>query len=1064
MRAGVSTVQQTLTAEAATILKQAVTEACKRGHAQATPLHVAATLLLSPSSPLRRACLQTHSHSSHLPHCRALELCFNIALERLQAAQGPLPNGQPSYSNALVAALKRAQAHQRRGCPEQQQQPLLAVKVELEQLIISILDDPSVSRVMREAGFSSTDVKSHLEETVSLMASHHSVTHSITDPVRLPLSVNAMDQMGFRLGGAPSILGGFPLPHHLTPFGNGTISQERNEMQLHMRPLRTPSPHMNPILLKPGGMPLIVSGGEDTKQVLEVLMRKKKRNPVLLGDSAARVEGVIKDVFQHLERRNVPEQLHGVKVVPANLSFMTLMNASKEDLYMRFLELNKTVQELVLSGGGVVVNVGNLQWLLQLRATASRMAGFCPVQHAAHQIKELYARHQDCNRMWLIGTATHQTFRSCQALYPGLESQWELQPVPIGAVGPGPGPASLPVRCSTQETGTSGTDSLTLSLLPSSATSLHLNVTAEEDGEQLTCCLECSKKYEKEALLLREQEGSKQPDSPQSCSSSVETPSKAPSDQGLQSTCASQPALPLWLQKACSTNAASSVATSAEAKGKALPLATKLLELQKKWNYTCKSLHTERLPGLNVPLDMWQQQPSPPSSHISGNPSGKCQLQDRALSLLRENLGGPGTTRPMVGSHPALNGHSTPRAMASSLAISNMPNGISSDQLLQVSAHRDRVQEDTNGCSASNIRLPWQQAPSAATPMMRNTEAGAPCSASDNAIRGQPSRMFSQMNPEALVQLCKGLAKKVGWQPKIISTIAETVMQCRSGHGKRVGVSSKGDTWLLFLGHDRPGKRMMAEALAELIFGADKKPICLMFGKQQDLSSPATWSLGLTVPSRGKMPLDQLADAMRLHPSSLFYLEDVEQADSMFRSSLLRAMSKGRLVDSSGRDVSLSSVIVVMTSNAGTECSAATCAGSETQLVKDRISEGVARPHSGNEDSASTAGVGRMESSHQQWLLSKRKGGWNADDEPQEKEPSNLNKKPNLGRALDLDLNMAAEENEKVGFSISHAPARDVHGTMKPESSEEEVLLGARKRVGEFCDLVDAAVVFASPL
>ncbi|VVB10862.1 unnamed protein product [Arabis nemorensis] len=54
---------------------------------------------------------------------------------------------------------KRAHAHQRRRCVEQQQsqqnQPFIAVKVELEQLVVSILDDPSVSRVMREAGLSS---------------------------------------------------------------------------------------------------------------------------------------------------------------------------------------------------------------------------------------------------------------------------------------------------------------------------------------------------------------------------------------------------------------------------------------------------------------------------------------------------------------------------------------------------------------------------------------------------------------------------------------------------------------------------------------------------------------------------------------------------------------------------------------------------------------------------------------------------------------------------------------------------------------------------------------------
>ncbi|KAL2940219.1 Protein SUPPRESSOR OF MAX2 1 [Bienertia sinuspersici] len=175
MRGGLSAIQQTLTPEAASVLSHSIAEAGRRNHGQTTPLHVAATLLASPTGFLRQACIRSHPNSSHPLQCRALELCFSVALERLPTAQngggssgpGPGPGPDPPISNALMAALKRAQAHQRRGCPEQQQQPLLAVKVELEQLIISILDDPSVSRVMREASFSSPAVKAAIEQLVS---------------------------------------------------------------------------------------------------------------------------------------------------------------------------------------------------------------------------------------------------------------------------------------------------------------------------------------------------------------------------------------------------------------------------------------------------------------------------------------------------------------------------------------------------------------------------------------------------------------------------------------------------------------------------------------------------------------------------------------------------------------------------------------------------------------------------------------------------------------------------------------------------------------------------------
>ncbi|GER49093.1 double Clp-N motif-containing P-loop nucleosidetriphosphate hydrolases superfamily protein [Striga asiatica] len=73
----------------------------------------------------------------------------------------------------MAAALKRAQAHHRRssaagagGAHHDLLHPpscLVPVRVDLDQLVLSILDDPSVSRVMREAGFSSTIVKTNIE-------------------------------------------------------------------------------------------------------------------------------------------------------------------------------------------------------------------------------------------------------------------------------------------------------------------------------------------------------------------------------------------------------------------------------------------------------------------------------------------------------------------------------------------------------------------------------------------------------------------------------------------------------------------------------------------------------------------------------------------------------------------------------------------------------------------------------------------------------------------------------------------------------------------------------------
>lgn len=180
MRAGPSwAVQQTLTAEAALVLRHSLGLARRRRHAQLTPLHVAAALLSSRPSLLKKACLscknQNSPPSASLPHSmqsRALELCFNVALNRLPTTSSDnlLSTHSVPLSNALIAALKRALTYNRRGCIESQQnqqETVVSIKVDLGQLIISILDDPGVSRVLREAGLSSIAVKELIGEYCS---------------------------------------------------------------------------------------------------------------------------------------------------------------------------------------------------------------------------------------------------------------------------------------------------------------------------------------------------------------------------------------------------------------------------------------------------------------------------------------------------------------------------------------------------------------------------------------------------------------------------------------------------------------------------------------------------------------------------------------------------------------------------------------------------------------------------------------------------------------------------------------------------------------------------------
>jgi hypothetical protein len=123
-------------------------------------------LSVSAAGVLRAACVRSQSHLLQL---NALDLCLDVTLDRLACAaihDGGWHIG-PEPSNAFVAALKRALAHgRRRGDVD-------GGKVELKQLAVSVLDDPTVDRVVTAAGFSSSQLRAAIssEESYSYRAS-----------------------------------------------------------------------------------------------------------------------------------------------------------------------------------------------------------------------------------------------------------------------------------------------------------------------------------------------------------------------------------------------------------------------------------------------------------------------------------------------------------------------------------------------------------------------------------------------------------------------------------------------------------------------------------------------------------------------------------------------------------------------------------------------------------------------------------------------------------------------------------------------------------------------------
>ncbi|CAM6037714.1 unnamed protein product [Sphagnum compactum] len=926
MRAGANWVQHTLTPPAQSVLKHAIAEARRRGHAQVQPLHVAAMLLSHSGSGLHEA-----SMLAGPTPLRALEVCFNVALDHL-AQSGPATPSQPTLSNALVAALKRAHAHQRRGCcSEQQQPPLLAIKVELEQLIVSVLDDPSVSRVIKEAGSSSAHIKGNLEDNISSCLTPSTSISCLPSTESIP-SARPTSKPCSKLGSSSLSMIGLP------SFRTGSSPSSTTQFT-SFRPLVQPG-------VKFGGRE------NDVCRLIEILLRPSKRNALLVvdSDSSACANAVVEDLAILIKLGQVPEQLRTLKVLDPQLSSLSFAACSQLDMEQKLGKLSKIVDECMPAGA--VLHLGDLQWLSDPVHIKKGAMSFCPAQHAAAELERLLLRHAG-SRLWFVGVATQQVFVKCQAQHPELEVQWGLQPLQVASS------TSLYFSAPQQlEKTAKGPDSSSPSLYAVEGKVPNLAAVRpchgdDKIGDKLQCCAECLAKFEQERHRLHELERLSLHLAPTDLRSRITNPKM----DGLQV--------------------------------KEHSVIQKLKELHRKWQETCQNVHAH----LHAPVSSILK--TPLSKRLGNGTMADSKTRiERGASLMSVQtdlaLGRP-----------------------SALTVSGSPISHS-------------LKNTVMNCSPLQSRPQWQ--------------------IHQEQMQGRT---------DSLKGLYKALLSRVGWQGEAVAAITSTVMNCRAGMGKMRGVMSKTDSWLLFLGPDPLAKQLIAKALTEMVSGSEQNLICLGFG-DQPVSRLETDDNGIRY--RGRSSLDRLAEAVRMKPFSVLLLEDIDKADSVVRASLLRAMERGKLVDSSGREVSFGNVIVLMTSSIGAESFFPEHSLGGLKFSVERLV-------------ALGGGAMRLlvEDTHMDGFLKRKSDGpilRQPDPRVQVKRPKlSFSERP----ARALDLNLLAEENEEdsLTYGGNGQAQRDCKSSQEDESqSDEDVIknriLGCAQDVlsDKFFGLLDHAVVF----
>jgi ATP-dependent Clp protease ATP-binding subunit ClpB len=143
----------------------------------------------------------------------------------------------------------------------------------------------------------------------------------------------------------------------------------------------------------------------------------------------------------------------------------------------------------------------------------------------------------------------------------------------------------------------------------------------------------------------------------------------------------------------------------------------------------------------------------------------------------------------------------------------------------------------------------------------------------------------------------------------------------------------------IFLGPTGVGKTELARALAEFLFDDEHAMIRIDMSEYQEKHTVSRM-IGAPPGYVGYEESGQLTEAVRRRPYSVVLFDEIEKAHPEVLNVLLQLLDDGRLTDGKGRTVDFKNVVVIMTSNLGSQ---AIAEASSEQQQGGKVSEGLKR-------------------------------------------------------------------------------------------------------------------------
>ena len=182
------------------------------------------------------------------------------------------------------------------------------------------------------------------------------------------------------------------------------------------------------------------------------------------------------------------------------------------------------------------------------------------------------------------------------------------------------------------------------------------------------------------------------------------------------------------------------------------------------------------------------------------------------------------------------------------------------------------------------------------------------------AWTGVPVDRLTQGETEKLLHLEAELGKRLIGQKDAVQAVSEAVRRTRAG----ISDPDRPTGSFLFLGPTGVGKTELAKALAEYLFDDEKALVRIdmsEYGEKFSVSRLVGAPPGYIGYEQG----GQLTEAVRRRPYSVILLDEVEKAHPEVFDVLLQVLDDGRLTDGQGRTVDFRNVILILTSNLGSQ-------------------------------------------------------------------------------------------------------------------------------------------------